>query len=94
MDVLPTFPGVGLKAFLTWNDSVSDNGTFTYAVKRNTVNDSTTATTIASDIASGIQTFTDNNVSSNTTYYYFIEVSDGVSSVISIGYELHTVYDI
>lgn len=83
----------GVRAIVMWDDSVSDNGTFTYTVKRNTVNNSTTATTVASNIASGTQTFTDSTVGSNTLYYYFIEVSNGTSTVISRGYLLATAFD-
>lgn len=87
----PNLIGVGVHATITWNKSVSDDGTFTYTVKRNHVNSSATATTISGNIASGIQTFTDTSVNPYSTYYYFIEVSNGTSTVISTGYQLITV---
>lgn len=62
----------------------------------NTVNSLTDATTIASNISAGIQTYVDNVFPSSAilVYYYFIEATNGTQIVSSNSIEVKTVPDI
>ncbi|WP_274309133.1 hypothetical protein [Solibacillus daqui] len=85
-------PG-GVRNTITWTDTQSSVGTVTYTIKRNTSNSLVGATVIQSNIASGTQRWNDDSVTHMTTYYYFIEATNGVETVVTTGFELYAVWD-
>ncbi|MEK5333630.1 hypothetical protein [Lysinibacillus sp. FSL W8-0992] len=82
-------PG-GVRNTITWTDNQSSVGTVTYTIKRNTSNSLVGAIVLHSSIASGTQRWNDDTATPFTTYYYFIEATNGVETAVTAGYELRT----
>ncbi|WP_332650897.1 hypothetical protein [Lysinibacillus sp. 54212] len=82
----------GVRNTITWTDSLS-NGALVYKVMRNTTNSVVGATTVAQNISAGTQLYVDTTVSGSTQYYYFIEASNGIQTVVSQSYSIVSAFD-
>ncbi len=60
---------------------------------RNTTNSVVGATTVAQNISAGTQLYVDTTVSGSTQYYYFIEASNGIQTVVSQSYSIVSAFD-
>ncbi|MEG0260516.1 MAG: hypothetical protein RR595_11300 [Lysinibacillus sp.] len=80
-------PG-GVRNTITWKDTQAAVGTVTYTVKRNTSDSLVGANVLQSNIPSGTQKWDDDTAVSEVQYYYFIEATNGVDTVVTTGYSI------